>query len=99
VSPWLSFSARAAVSEKALMVTAGPPPLTILQPGEGLTAPERGDLGMIGVAFKLWGCGCRAPFPKGPEWSRRFQLDQVPSGKASLPRVVEENPGPAAGQR
>jgi len=26
------------------------PPLTVVQPGEGLT----GDLGMIGVAFKLW---------------------------------------------
>jgi hypothetical protein len=37
------------------MVTAGPPPLTILQPGEGLTAPERGNLGMIGVAFELQG--------------------------------------------
>jgi mannose-6-phosphate isomerase-like protein (cupin superfamily) len=27
-----------------------PPPLTIVQPGEG----EEGDLGTIGVAFKLW---------------------------------------------
>jgi quercetin dioxygenase-like cupin family protein len=29
----------------------GAPPLTIVQPGEGRT----GDLGSIGVAFKLWG--------------------------------------------
>jgi len=28
-----------------------PPPLTIVQPGEGI----EGNLGMIGVAFKLWG--------------------------------------------
>ena len=29
----------------------GAPPLTVVQPGEGRT----GDLGSIGVAFKLWG--------------------------------------------
>jgi quercetin dioxygenase-like cupin family protein len=33
------------------MVTTGPPPLTILQPGEGNT----GELLGFGVAFKLWG--------------------------------------------
>jgi len=32
-------------------MTAEAPPLTIVQPGEGPT----GDLGAIGVAFKLWG--------------------------------------------
>ena len=29
----------------------GAPPLTVVQPGEGRT----GDLGSMGVAFKLWG--------------------------------------------
>src|SRR5207344_3470377 len=45
-----------------------PPPLTILQPGEGAT----GDLGMIGVAFKFWGRDTNGqvsvvehPFPVG----------------------------------
>jgi len=33
------------------MTTTSPPPLTVLQPGEGGT----GDLGSIGVDFKLWG--------------------------------------------
>ena len=28
-----------------------PPPLTVVQPGEG----RAGDLGTIGVVFKLWG--------------------------------------------
>jgi mannose-6-phosphate isomerase-like protein (cupin superfamily) len=44
------------------------PPLTIVQPGEGLT----GDLGTIGVAFKLWGKDTNGavsivehPFPVG----------------------------------
>ncbi len=32
-------------------MTAEAPPLTIVRPGEGVT----GDLGSIGVAFKLWG--------------------------------------------
>ena len=31
-------------------MTATPPPLTVVRPGEG----EVGDLGTIGVAFKLW---------------------------------------------
>jgi hypothetical protein len=31
--------------------TTGPPPLTILQPGQG----DTGFLGTIGVQFKLWG--------------------------------------------
>jgi hypothetical protein len=50
------------------MVTAGPPPLTILQPGEGAV----GDLGTIGVAFKFWGRDTNGqvsvvehPFPVG----------------------------------
>ena len=50
------------------MVTVDPPPLTILQPGEGAT----GDLGMIGVAFKFWGRDTNGqvsvvehPFPVG----------------------------------
>jgi quercetin dioxygenase-like cupin family protein len=33
------------------MTTTSPPPLTVVQPGEGQT----GDLGSIGVDFKLWG--------------------------------------------
>jgi mannose-6-phosphate isomerase-like protein (cupin superfamily) len=33
------------------MTTADPPPLTVVQPGEG----RAGDLGAIGVQFKLWG--------------------------------------------
>ncbi|PZF84578.1 cupin domain-containing protein [Jiangella anatolica] len=33
------------------MTSADAPPLTIVQPGEG----ETGDLGTIGVQFKLWG--------------------------------------------
>src|SRR3712207_4896488 len=33
------------------MTTTDPPPLTVVQPGEGL----RGELGAIGVQFKLWG--------------------------------------------
>jgi hypothetical protein len=33
------------------MTDADPPPLTVVQPGEGL----RGELGSIGVHFKLWG--------------------------------------------
>lgn len=44
------------------------PPLTIVRPGEGAT----GDLGTIGVAFKLWGSDTggavsivRAPVPRG----------------------------------
>jgi mannose-6-phosphate isomerase-like protein (cupin superfamily) len=44
------------------------PPLTVVQPGEGLT----GDLGTIGVAFKLWGKDTNGavsivehPFPVG----------------------------------
>lgn len=40
------------------MVTAGPPPLTILQPGEGAV----GDLGTIGVAFKFGGGTLTARF-------------------------------------
>ena len=33
------------------MTTTDPPPLTVVQPGEG----RNGELGSIGVAFKLWG--------------------------------------------
>lgn len=33
------------------MTSAEPPPLTVVRPGEG----RRGDLGAIGVEFKLWG--------------------------------------------
>jgi quercetin dioxygenase-like cupin family protein len=33
------------------MTTTEPPPLTVVRPGEGLA----GDLGSIGVDFKLWG--------------------------------------------
>ena len=33
------------------MTTTDPPPLTVVQPGEG----PAGDLGSIGVEFKLWG--------------------------------------------
>jgi quercetin dioxygenase-like cupin family protein len=33
------------------MTTTEPPPLTVVQPGEG----RNGELGAIGVAFKLWG--------------------------------------------
>jgi quercetin dioxygenase-like cupin family protein len=33
------------------MSTTKPPPLTVVQPGEG----REGNLGSIGVAFKLWG--------------------------------------------
>src|SRR5665647_3048732 len=33
------------------MTTTNPPPLTVVQPGEGAT----GGLGSIGVDFKLWG--------------------------------------------
>jgi quercetin dioxygenase-like cupin family protein len=33
------------------MTTTSPPPLTVVQPGEGQT----GELGSIGVDFKLWG--------------------------------------------
>jgi quercetin dioxygenase-like cupin family protein len=33
------------------MTTTDPPPLTVVQPGEGLL----GELGAIGVQFKLWG--------------------------------------------
>jgi mannose-6-phosphate isomerase-like protein (cupin superfamily) len=33
------------------MAPPDPPPLTVVRPGEGLT----GDLGAIGVQFKLWG--------------------------------------------
>ena len=33
------------------MTTTSPPPLTVVQPGEGQT----GELGSIGVEFKLWG--------------------------------------------
>lgn len=33
------------------MTTTTPPPLTVVRPGEGAT----GDLGSIGVDFKLWG--------------------------------------------
>ena len=50
------------------MTAMDPPPLTILQPGEGAT----GDLGMIGVAFKFWGRDTNGqvsvvehPFPVG----------------------------------
>jgi quercetin dioxygenase-like cupin family protein len=35
----------------AILGTQEPPPLTVVQPGEGLV----GELGSIGVAFKLWG--------------------------------------------
>ena len=45
-----------------------PPPLTIIQPGEG----GSGNLGTIGVAFKLWGRDTNGevsivehPFPVG----------------------------------
>ena len=50
------------------MTTDTPPPLTVLQPGEGAT----GDLGSIGVVFKLWGHDTNGdvsvvehPFPVG----------------------------------
>jgi quercetin dioxygenase-like cupin family protein len=33
------------------MTTTTPPPLTVIQPGEG----QAGELGSIGVNFKLWG--------------------------------------------
>jgi quercetin dioxygenase-like cupin family protein len=33
------------------MTTTSPPPLTVVRPGEG----QSGDLGSIGVDFKLWG--------------------------------------------
>ncbi len=49
-------------------MAAEAPPLTIIQPGEGGT----GDLGSIGVAFKLWGADTNGsvsivehPFPVG----------------------------------
>src|SRR4029077_9126376 len=38
-------------SRRALVTTTTPPPLTVVQPGEGQT----GELGSIGVDFKLWG--------------------------------------------
>jgi quercetin dioxygenase-like cupin family protein len=38
-------------SRRALVTTTTPPPLTVVQPGEGQT----GELGSIGVNFKLWG--------------------------------------------
>ena len=47
---------------------SSPPPLTVLQPGEGAT----GELGSIGVQFKLWGADTHGavsvvehPFPVG----------------------------------
>jgi quercetin dioxygenase-like cupin family protein len=50
------------------MTAIDPPPLTVVQPGEGRT----GELGVIGVQFKLWGAdtgGALAvvehPFPVG----------------------------------
>ena len=50
------------------MTTSAPPPLTVVQPGGGLT----GNLGSIGVAFKLWGTDTGGavsivehPFPVG----------------------------------
>ena len=50
------------------MTTAEPPPLTVLQPGEGRV----GELGPIGVQFKLWGGDTNGavsvvehPFPVG----------------------------------
>lgn len=49
-------------------MTETPPPLTVVRPGEGRT----GDLGSIGVAFKLWGADTGGdlavvehPFPVG----------------------------------
>jgi quercetin dioxygenase-like cupin family protein len=49
-------------------MTSDPPPLTVVQPGEG----RAGDLGAIGVQFKLWGDDTRGafsvvehPFPVG----------------------------------
>lgn len=38
-------------SRRVLVTTTTPPPLTVVQPGEGQT----GELGSIGVNFKLWG--------------------------------------------
>ena len=38
-------------SRRALVTTTTPPPLTVVQPGEGQT----GQLGSIGVDFRLWG--------------------------------------------
>ena len=50
------------------MTAADPPPLTVVQPGEGRV----GDLGDIGVQFKLWGADTGGafsivehPFPVG----------------------------------
>ena len=50
------------------MTDGTPPPLTVLQPGEG----QAGDLGTIGVQFKLWGADTGGalsvvehPFPVG----------------------------------
>jgi hypothetical protein len=42
-------------------MTAGVP-LTVVQPGEG----DTGDLGTIGVAFKLWGRDTNGPSPQPP---------------------------------
>ena len=50
------------------MTDTGAPPLTVVQPGEG----RAGDLGSIGVVFKLWGADTGGalsivehPFPVG----------------------------------
>src|SRR5215218_8814539 len=55
-------------------VQGSPPPLTIVQPGE---REVTGDLGGIGVAFKLWDARPTGWFPwlsthlqSGPSWSR-----------------------------
>jgi len=71
------------------MTAADPPPLTVVQPGEGRV----GDLGDIGVQFKLWGADTGGafsivehPFPVGAlvaphRHTREDEYSIVPEGE------------------
>jgi hypothetical protein len=70
-------------------VKGNPPPLTIVQPGE---REVTGDLGGIGVAFKLWGRDTNGmvsvvehPIEVGPSWSRTYTLEKMST--PSSPKV------------
>ena len=77
----------------------GAPPLTVVQPGEG----RAGDLGSIGVAFKLWGEDTGGaisivehPFPVGALVPRTCTRGRMST--PSSPRARSAS-GPATGGR
>src|SRR3954469_12244950 len=75
------------------MTTSDPPPLTIVQPGEG----SSGTLGSIGVDFKLWGTDTgRAvsivehPFPVGASCDRTYTREKTSTPSSPRERLASD---------